>query len=467
MTGVTRVDAIGSLLSLLRMTDDPDTLCLIEQGAALTRAEVWWAADTLARSINDQIAPGSRIGLVGTADSNSVIGILAAWLSGRSIVLLPSDDSPSGERHLLATLAGCGALLHGGCLTTLPEPVRRLDAARETVPDAAIIFTSGTTRLPRGVRLSSHGIAANLAAMLRVAAPWQQSDVLGLVLPVTHSFGLSMALLALARQTPIVMLGDGPPSRRMAQALDDNGATIFACVPYYLRLMTRRGISIGGNYGRQLRTLYLAGGGICDDDLGGVIPDHSGEVYLMYGCTEATARVAVRRIGDGAARNSVGLPLPGSHVEIVSPNGVVQPPGHEGLIRIHSTSLMIGYLGETERQPGTPFLTTDYGFLNENGDLTITGRSEELVNFRGNRVSLPAVEANIMTIRGVIDARLTPASRDEDATCDLAIILTADAAEDAIRREITRLITPRGLVREIRSVDSLPRTRSGKPLRRA
>jgi acyl-coenzyme A synthetase/AMP-(fatty) acid ligase len=301
--------------------------------------------------------------------------------------------------------------------------------------------------------------------MMRSTAPWTPQDRLGQVLPVTHSFGLSMALLALARGVPIVMLGDGPPSRRLATAFDRQAVTIFACVPYFLRLMSLRGFNLGGDCARALRLLYLAGGGVSDADLGTLLGDFGGEVYLMYGFSEATARVAVRRMGDGAAADSVGLPLPGTFVDIVSREGVVQPPGVEGFIRARSACLMIGYLGQEPRTPGSGFVTSDLGVLDAFGNLFVTGRDSELMNFRGNRVSVVSVEAVVLLVAAVLDARLTPDSRDEDALCRLQVVAAVGAPREAIRRDIIRTVAPKGLIREITFVDVLERTRSGKPTR--
>jgi acyl-coenzyme A synthetase/AMP-(fatty) acid ligase len=87
------------------------------------------------------------------------------------------------------------------------------------------------------------------------------------------------------------------------------------------------------------------------------------------------------------------------------------------------------------------------------------------MNFRGNRVSVVSVEAIVILIAAVLDARLTPDSRDEDAQCTLRVIPKADTPHDELRREIIRMVTPKGLIREITFVETLERTRSGKPIR--
>jgi acyl-coenzyme A synthetase/AMP-(fatty) acid ligase len=442
----------------------------------MSRGEVWEEVTALARAVELQVPPDHRIGLVDTRDAASIVGILAAFIAGRSVALLPVTGVNDPKVQEFASEARCAAVLVNGLVepVTLPsaeDPLGLLDPTAGlgpagASPEVVVLYTSGTTRKPRGVRLSSMNVASNLSAMLRFAAPWTPADRLGQVLPVTHSFGLSMVLLALAREVPVVLLSDGPPSRRLANEFDLQAVTIFACVPYFLRLMSLRGLNFGGDCAHEVRLMYFAGGGVSDTDLRALMPDFGGEFYLMYGFTEATARVAVRRMGDGAAADSVGLPLPGTYVEIVSRDGVVQPPGSEGFIRASSACLMIGYLGQEPRMPGSAFVTTDFGVIDLYGNLSITGRDSELMNFRGNRVSVVSVEATVILISAVVDARLTPDSRDEDAQCTLRVVAKADTPQDELRREIIRTVTPKGLIREITFVEALEMTRSGKPIRR-
>jgi acyl-coenzyme A synthetase/AMP-(fatty) acid ligase len=441
----------------------------------MSKGEVWEQAATLARTIALQVPVDHRIGLVDNQDPSSIVGIPAALIAGRSVALLPVSgvDDPDMQDH--ASEARCPVVFVGGVVkrVTRPSPDDPLGLLDPTAglgpgpgasPEVVLLYTSGTTRKPRGVRLSSRNVASNLSAMLRFTAPWTPTDRLGQILPVTHSFGLSMALLALAREAPIVLLGDGPPTRRLATAFDLHEVTVFACVPYFLRLMSRRGLNLGGDCAHDVRSVYLAGGGVTDAELLTLLPDYRGEVYLMYGFTEATARVAVQRMGDGAASDSVGLPLPGTYVGIVSPEGVVQPPGSEGFIRASTPSLMIGYLGQVPRTPGSAFVTTDLGMTDVSGNLSIMGRDSEVMNFRGNRVSVVSVEATVMQIACVLDARLKPDSRNEDAQCSLRVVAQPRAPWGASPGD-HREVTPKGLIREITFVQTLEKTRSGKPIR--
>jgi len=466
--------ALNPLLALLGLDAEPELAALVLGGVVTTRGELAAASLSLADEIAARVRPGHRVGLVDRGGTWDVALVLGALRAGRPVAMLPIRGPDDPALDSLAAEARCDLVAVSGELRDAdPGPADLADPfdARHGADlcgsaEAVLLYTSGTTGRPRGVRLSAANIAANLTAMLRTTEAWTPADRLGQVLALTHSFGLSMVLLALARRVPVVLAGGGPPTRGLMASLDEQDVSLFACVPYYLRLAARRGLVLGRDGARRLRVLYLAGGGICDDELDQVLPGYTGTTYLMYGFTEGTARIAVRRRGDGAPADSVGLPLPGVHVDIVDELGAPVPLGEVGRIRASSPSLMIGHLGQPPRDPGAPYTTTDLGRLGPGGDLFITGREAEMHNFRGNRVCLLAVEARVVAVPGVMDARVQPDTADEDSLCVLQLVLADGAAATAVRHAALAAVEPRGLIREVVVVDRLETTRCGKAVRR-
>ncbi|SEB84209.1 Acyl-CoA synthetase (AMP-forming)/AMP-acid ligase II [Paramicrobacterium humi] len=444
---------------------------IIGDDGVTTRDQLFGVAGRLAHHFIENVTPDERVGLVDSRDANALIVVIASLMSGRSLAMLGVGEFTEDAREL-ALRARCRLVVHGTEITRLGSAgfagleSSPLTGICDSDPDEAmVLFTSGTTGQPKGVRLSRANVLANLTAMLRTALPWQSEDRLGQVLTTTHSFGLSMSLMALARSVPIVFLPDGPPSRSLAEGMGRHHVSIFACVPYFLRLMSRRGMDLGTSTAPDLRHLFLAGGGLVDEEIDQLLPGFDGALYLMYGFTETTARAAVRRYGDGAPSGSVGLPLPGTHIDIVDSKGSVLSVGEEGLIRATGPSLMIGYLGAPVRERGEHFTTSDLGHLDHAGNLMVTGREVEMMNFRGNRVSVVRLEAQAMRFDGVLDARAIPDSRAEDAQCLLRLILSASADESAVRRAVRTALEPRGIIRSVEVVHSLPKTRSGKAIR--
>lgn len=452
-----------NLAEFLGVDDRSTTEAVTDGRDTLTRRELFDNAEKVRHLIDATVPSGARVGLAPTSQATSLVDLLGALLAERPVALLP-PEADGGE---LAVAAQCAATIADGRLQPLRDGAARVALATADSPERVVLFTSGSTRLPRGVRLSEANLLSNLTAMRGVgAAGWTPDDRVGQILTLAHSFGLSMALLALAARSPLVMLPDTVPSRRLGSTLTDAGVTVLACVPYYLRLMAMRGVDLGGQSAPGLRHLYLAGGGIGDADLDALIPDFGGKTYLMYGLTEATARVAVRVRGNDAPADSVGLPLPGTHVRIVDEHGKPVPTGETGRIQVCSPGLMIGYVGEPDRPPGQPLTTTDLGHLDAAGHLFVTGREAEMMNFRGHRCSILAVEASVNAVEGVDESRLIPDSADEDAQAELRIVPAPDLDQRDLKRRVLAVVTPPGLVRTVTFVTDLPRTASGKPIRR-
>ncbi|OJV83418.1 MAG: hypothetical protein BGO37_09085 [Cellulomonas sp. 73-92] len=464
----------GALLALLGLDADPGSAAVIADGVTTTRGRLAALSEELAAEIAERVQPGHRVGLVDGGAVRDVALVLGALRAGRPVAMLPVHGPDDPALDELAGEARCDLVALGGNLRATgagpADPDDPYDARVGTSlggsAEAVLLYTSGTTSRPRGVRLSAANVASNLTAMLRSTEPWTPADRLGQVLSLTHSFGLSMVLLALARRVPVVLTPCGPPTRTLMATLDEHEVTLLACVPYFLRLSRRRGLVLGRDGARRLRILYLAGGGIHDDELDEVLPGYPGATYLMYGFTEGTARVAVRRRGDGAPADSVGLPLPGTHVDVVDELGAPLPLGEVGRIRVSSPGLMIGYLGQPPRDPAAPHTTTDLGRLGPAGDLFVTGREAEMHNFRGNRVSLVAVEARVAEVPGVLEARVQPDTAEEDSACVLRLVLAPGADAGPARRLALAAVEPRGLVRDVQVVDHLETTRSGKAVRR-
>lgn len=463
------------MAALLDPSDDPKRAAVLTASSAMNQHELANGSIELAARIAASVPPGRRVGFVQTGLVDDVAGLLATLLANRSVAMLPVRGPGDPSLVARATAASCGAVLQGTELKMLPGPETTPEDPRDSrfgadasgTSEAVLLYTSGTTGEPTGVRISAANLESNLTAMHRSTMPWRPDDRLGHVLALSHSFGLSMLLLAVARRVPLVLADGTQPSRRLISGLDKHDVSLFACVPYFLRLAAHRGVRLGQDGMRSLRVLYLAGGGVTDDELDELLPAYRGTMYLMYGLTEATARVAVRRRGDGAPPDSVGLPLPGVHVDIVDDEGRPVPTGHVGRIRVASPSLMLGYLGASARRPDGPYTTTDLGRLAPSGDLFVTGRVAEMTNFRGNRVSLSGLEARLCQLPGVGDALVVPEHDGEDSTCIVSLVLAPGADPSAVRRAAIKTVEPRGLVSEVRAVEQIPVTRSGKKLRRS
>lgn len=243
------------LADLLGLDAGGDEVAVIDARGEFSRSALLGRARELAETLAD-LPPDDRVGLVARPDRDSVAVILACILAGRSLALLADDLASSADVVALASSVRCGRIWRDGAFADVavdPAASSALaDIATGESAEAIVLFTSGTTSLPRGVRLSEVAVVTHLTAMAD-RAPWVHTDRLGLVLSLSHSFGLSMTLLAVQRRAPVVMLPGGAPSRRLARAMDDQGVTVLACVPFLLRLAVTRGLDLGGDWAPKVQ----------------------------------------------------------------------------------------------------------------------------------------------------------------------------------------------------------------------
>ena len=178
MTGAT-------LLDLLDLSADPARPAVVDATGVVTRAELLERASERASRVLGSVRGGAGVALHDTQDADAVIDVIAALLAGRSIAMVPQE---SGLDVARAAAVGCAAVLRRDRVEVIdlieqvaPLFDTRWGEARVGSREAVVLFTSGTTSEPRGVRLSEANITANLTAMMHVAPPWRADDRFGAI----------------------------------------------------------------------------------------------------------------------------------------------------------------------------------------------------------------------------------------------------------------------------------------------
>jgi acyl-CoA synthetase (AMP-forming)/AMP-acid ligase II len=352
------------------------------------------------------------------------------------------------------------------------EAVRRLSQGSDDDP-AVILLTSGTTGSPKGVTLTHANILANLAA-IRQVVPLTPDDRVALALPLQYSFGLSTALLTLACGADGVVLPGLQFAGEFIEALAATGPTVFAGVPgHFAALLRDHRFTVATV--PALRRLLQAGGPMppsLSARLAQAFPDCA--VHLMYGQTEATARLATLPPDQARVKpHSVGRPLPGVQIVIRDEQGRPVPDGTVGELYASGPNVMAGYWNDPVGTAATltehGLRTGDLGRVDADGDLEITGRASELAKVRGERISAREVEDVVLGVDGVADAVVQVGRTAEDVDDHLRALVVLDEPQDdsvvtRIRKAVIAALGP-ALVPQTVLVDVLPLTESGKKIR--
>ncbi|WP_018808259.1 AMP-binding protein [Salinispora arenicola] len=424
----------------------------------------------------DREPPGTVLAAMPTTVA-AVLRFLASLHAGRPIALVDprTDGARLGElvdRFRPAVLFNDAEVMPGyrsGPDRRLGDYQRRTgEAGPVPHPDLALLLTtSGSTGNPKLVRLSRTAVLANAAA-IATALGLDGDEIASTSLPLHYTFGLSVLTSHLHAGATVVVEENALTTRDFWSSMDRHRVTSLAAVPYQYEMLRRLRFDPARH--PRLRTLTQAGGRLNPDlveDFHRRMATVGGRLFVMYGQTEATARMTVLPADRLPAKlGSVGVPVAGGAISVDLGDGSeTTEPGHTGEIVYRGTNVMMGY-AETAADLargddlGGVLRTGDLGRLDDEGFLYITGRTKRIAKIFGVRVNLDDVERSLAR-HGPVAAVAGPDR----------LVLVAEGADDdrlaRIRAEAAEVLGTHSSGILVRSIDALPLTATGKPNYRA
>ena len=281
---------------------------------------------------------------------------------------------------------------------------------------ATIIYTSGTTGHPKGVMLSHGNLMANTTSIISYLE-LQEGDRGIAVLPFQFSYGNSVLHTHLAVGAELLIEDSIAYPHAVLQRMADEKVTGFSGVPSTFALLLARCRLSDFNLG-ALRYVTQAGGPMPRANISRLraqLP--AARVFVMYGQTEATARLSYlppERLD--AKSGSVGIAIPGVELAVQRPDGVRANPSEIGEIVARGPNVMQGYLDDVEGSRAALrdgwLHTGDLGYFDDEGFLFVTGRAIEMIKVGAFRVSPQEVEEVIAAMPGVAEVGVTAVPDD-------------------------------------------------------
>ena len=297
----------------------------------------------------------------------------------------------------------------------LPVVLLRLFYCRAGNSDAtaAILFSSGSEGMPKGVCLSHKNIMANVKQTADVLNT-ESDDVIMANLPLFHAFGLTVTqFMPLLEGVPVVCHPDPTDALGTAKAIAQYQATILFGTSTFLRLYNRNQ-KIHPLMLSSLKLVVAGAEKLSDDVRGSFKLKFSKDIYEGYGATETTPVASVNlpdkidsqrwQVQIGHKPGSVGMPLPGSSCMIVDPETFEElPTGEAGMVLIGGAQVMQGYLNNPEKTASVIkeiddtrwYITGDKGFIDSDGFLFIQDRYSRFAKIGGEMIGLAQVEQAI------------------------------------------------------------------------
>ena len=492
------------------------------------------------------VRPGDAVAVLAAEPALVAPAVQAVWLAGGSVTMLHqptartdlgvwAQDTVEVLRMIGSRLVLLGAefeplsgLLaeHGIAFRTLTELAEFSGPPTSPVPvgedaTALLQLTSGSTAIPKAVRITHGNLHANISAMKRRAQLSAADDVMVSWLPLFHDMGmvgfltLPMALgLELVKTTPIAFLR---APLLWPELISRYGGTVTAAPNFAYAMVARRLATTDRAYDLSSLRLALNGAEPIDPAVArafaaagerfGLRPDC---IVCAYGMAEATLAVSFAPPGSGLLVDDVdaeqleayrsatapttpgarsfpllGPPMPGIEVRVVDDAGEPRGVREVGVLQVRGESVTPGYLtvdGPLPTQDADGWLDTgDEGYVVEDGQVVVCGRVKDVIIMGGRNIYPTDIERAASTVDGVRAGNVVAVRLDSDRASGrrreaFAVAVESklagdEAAERGIRNQVAARVVDAVGVRPLKVVvlppGTLPKTPSGKLRRTA
>jgi acyl-CoA synthetase (AMP-forming)/AMP-acid ligase II len=334
----------------------------------------------------------------------------------------------------------------------------------------ALPYSSGTAGLPKGVMLTHRNLVAAILTR-QVILPAPEDDMIVGALPLFHISGICTMNAALHAGATFIFMPRFDLDT-LLRLLQDFRATRTTLPPPIVLMLSQH--PLVAEYDLSRLGLILWGAAPMGEAAARSCRERLGcRVKQLYGLTEGSGVTHMVPTDAADRPGSTGLPLPGIEYTIVDiATGVALGPGQTGEIRVRGPHVMKGYLNQPEATAQVIdadgwLHTGDIGCADEDGWLTVVDRVKELIKYKGFQVAPAELEAVLLSHPAVADAAVIPSPDEEAGEVPKAfVVLQAEAAPEELMAYVAERVAPYKKVRRIEFVEVIPKSASGKILRR-
>lgn len=346
---------------------------------------------------------------------------------------------------------------------------------------AAILFSSGTTGVSKGVLLTHRNFLSTIELFVRFEASQYEylptENVYLAAIPMFHIYGLSIFVMGLMSLGSSIVVMSKFDVKEVVKAIDRFKVTHFPVVPPIMTTMARTAEKIGVHRFRSLKQVSCGAASLNKktiDDFVQALPHV--DFIQGYGMTESTA-VGTRGFNTKNIRNylSVGLLAPNTEAKVVDwVTGSFVPPGKTGELLLRGPGSMKGYLNNPEATMSTIdqenwLHTGDIVYFDREGYLYVVDRLKEVIKYKGFQIAPTDLEAVVITHPEVLDTAVTAAKDEECGEIPVAFVVKkpgSTLSQKDVIDYVAQQVAPYKKIRKVIFTESIPKSAAGKVLRK-
>ena len=332
-------------------------------------------------------------------------------------------------------------------------------------------YSSGTTGLPKGVRLSHRNLVVNVDQII-FAGDIRPGEVAAAFLPFFHIYGMTVLMnVHLASGGALVTMPRFDLELFLKISQDHKARRMWIVPPVALALAKH---PLVDQYDLSSIEQVFSGAAPLGAEVSDAVAKRLDCISVQgFGMTELSP-VSHTTPLERPKSGSSGTALPNTQCRIVDPtSGEDLPAGKEGELWIKGPQVMQGYLNNDKATaetltPDGWLKTGDIAYIDEDGYMFIVDRLKELIKFKGFQVAPAELEATLVAMDGIIDAAVVGLPDAEAGELPVAFVVAADPAptEEAIKAHLAKTLSSYKQLHRITFVTEIPKSASGKILRR-
>jgi acyl-CoA synthetase (AMP-forming)/AMP-acid ligase II len=478
----------------------PDRPGLVDELGMLTWREIDQRADAFATGLQALPSGAKVIGIMARNHRGFVEALIAANRIGADLLLLNTSFAGPALAEVVQR-EGVDAVIYDEEFTTT------VDRALADKPDAAriiawtdgpqggltvekmitehagrhpqrastksniILLTSGTTGSPKGAKHSggADGGPGILKAILD-RTPWRAEEPVVVVAPMFHAWGFSQLVFAASMACTVVTRRKFDPEATL-KLVDRHRATGLCVVPVMFDRIMELPDEVRAKYsGRSLRFAAASGSRMRPEVVISFMDQFGDVIYNNYNATEAGMIATATPQDLRAAPETAGKPAGGTEIRILDEDFNEMPAGEVGGIYVRNSTQFDGYTSGKTREFHEGFMSSgDLGYLDGAGRLFVVGRDDEMIVSGGENVYPIEVEKTLTAHEDVAEASVIGIDDEQFGQRLAAFVVLSDggsATPDMLKQHVRENLANYKVPRDITILDELPRSSTGKIVRR-